>query len=669
MTSAPVLIDQESEPRGALAVHGTVLGPDGRGIGSARVVLDSVPARATVTDARGSFSFDGLIPRSYVVSARSDDAWGMTAVRLTRAAQFATLQLQPGATMVVRVLDSIHGTPIGGARVAFGDMSAMTSGQGDALLRPIPPGWADLEISAPGYATIRKVTIVSAAPGQVVAVRMSAGFSIAGAVVDEHGSPVAGVALHMIDETSAMLAAGRAPARTDEHGRFLLTDIAAGVRRIVAVDADHAVTTSRPLVVGHDLADLTLTLKKGGRLDGRVLDAAGAPVANAVIHIDASDGSYSRRTVSGADGRFTLVGLGRALAYVRAQAALGATEVTGVDLERSTTQSIELRLMRAGVIGGTVVDYGGRPCPGVRVNAVFRGNSSVFDSVAADQDGRFLLGDLPEGEYQLWTGRFSEQHFGLDEVFARTGDRDFLVTRPTFGSIRGEVGLAGSRDPPRDVLVGITGRTIDVDEFYRAVDTGTFVFERVPPGEYDLRLRGPEFVDTQIAIEVAPGQPTQLGTIAVPRGRPVSGRVVDEAGAPISGAQVLAGAVRRGVGNLNLNDPWDLVSDSDGRFTVAGLRDDSRYLLVAIHPRGCSRGVEVSPASDDGGVVTLVASPCGSLAGTVVHGGRPVPHVLVAIGDGCGSIGTVLDGRNLDHLTSLSRGRSRGSGLGTSPSA
>ncbi len=36
---------------------------------------------------------------------------------------------------------------------------------------------------------------------------------------------------------------------------------------------------------------------------------------------------------------------------------------------------------------------------------------------------------------------------------------------------------------------------------------------------------------------------------------------------------------------------------------------------------------------------------------------------------GCGSIATVLDGSNLDHLTSLSLGRGRASGLGISPSA
>ncbi len=44
-------------------------------------------------------------------------------------------------------------------------------------------------------------------------------------------------------------------------------------------------------------------------------------------------------------------------------------------------------------------------------------------------------------------------------------------------------------------------------------------------------------------------------------------------------------------------------------------------------------------------------------------------HFHTLIPDGCGSSGTALDGSNLDHLTNLSVGRSRGSGLGTSPSA
>jgi hypothetical protein len=37
--------------------------------------------------------------------------------------------------------------------------------------------------------------------------------------------------------------------------------------------------------------------------------------------------------------------------------------------------------------------------------------------------------------------------------------------------------------------------------------------------------------------------------------------------------------------------------------------------------------------------------------------------------NGCGSFATLLDGSNLDHLTRVRLGRSRGSGLGTAPSA
>gem|GEM_PF-3901314 len=42
---------------------------------------------------------------------------------------------------------------------------------------------------------------------------------------------------------------------------------------------------------------------------------------------------------------------------------------------------------------------------------------------------------------------------------------------------------------------------------------------------------------------------------------------------------------------------------------------------------------------------------------------------IEAIADGCGSFTAPLDGSNLDHLTSLSIGRERGTGFGTAPSA
>ncbi len=44
-------------------------------------------------------------------------------------------------------------------------------------------------------------------------------------------------------------------------------------------------------------------------------------------------------------------------------------------------------------------------------------------------------------------------------------------------------------------------------------------------------------------------------------------------------------------------------------------------------------------------------------------------HLILVISNGCGSIATAPDGSNLDHLTSLSRGRAVGIGLGTARSA
>ncbi|MDL1873275.1 adenylyl-sulfate kinase [Deltaproteobacteria bacterium PRO3] len=89
-------------------------------------------------------------------------------------------------------------------------------------------------------------------------------------------------------------------------------------------------------------------------------------------------------------------------------------------------------------------------------------------------------------------------------------------------------------------------------------------------------------------------------------------------------------------------------------------------------------GVRKALASEPGSVPVL-AHTAHSLVvagGTIYYAADDGIHWVSEEGgldrlipDGCGSIMTALDGSNVDHLTSLSRGRSRGSGLGTSPSA
>lgn len=631
MTRSPLLFDH-AEPHGSLSLSGTVLREDGRVAAAARVAIDSVPVRITATDSTGHFLFDGLAPRSYVVRATSADSWGIKNVRLTRPVEGMSLRLQRGGSVSVDVFDSSGQKPVAGARVTIEDIFTTTSDRGAAVLQPVKPGWAYIDVSAVGHASLRISTMVSTASTTRVAVRMKRGYLVAGVVMDERGMPVPLASIFVHSDRSAPVAGQTPTAITDENGQFRLPEVPAGVHRLFAVDALHAPATSRPLVVENDLLDVGLIMKGGGHLDGRVLDAMGAPVAHAVIQVDTDEAWYSRQTVSGADGRFTLVGLPRTFLRVRAESPLGASKTEVADLSALDSRSLDLLLLRTGTIAGVVVDDEGRAKADVDVSAIFRLNDSVFSSTTSDKSGQFTLDDLPEGEYVLWAGPSGEQYVSTKEVTARTGDTNVILKKTTYGSVRGEVAIRDASSPPNDVVVTLFGTTVGIQRSDRAINTGAFAFDRLPPDSYQLMLRGPQFVESRFTVKVESNQASELGTIVVSSGRAVSGQVTDGMGVPISDAVLRVGEVRRNVATFR-QDPWQWRTDATGRFTIAGLLEGASYLLVAATNQACSPGVRVPPASGSAANLVVVLQPCGSLFGTVVEAGKPLSGVLVAVGD------------------------------------
>src|SRR4051794_27227185 len=58
----------DTDPEGPLQLDGQVIGPDGKGVGGAKVWLGSVPPRTATSEDDGSFSFDKLVGRTYALS-------------------------------------------------------------------------------------------------------------------------------------------------------------------------------------------------------------------------------------------------------------------------------------------------------------------------------------------------------------------------------------------------------------------------------------------------------------------------------------------------------------------------------------------------------------------------------------------------------------------------
>lgn len=142
-----------------------------------------------------------------------------------------------------------------------------------------------------------------------------------------------------------------------------------------------------------------------------------------------------------------------------------------------------------------------------------------------------------------------------------------------------------------------------------------------------------------VQVPSAPGA-RAAARIELRRGAPVSGLVVDEAGAAIAGARVAA---------RDVSLPWDLpdsrdlaTTDGKGRFTIEAVAAGT-YRFTASHGEhapGSSQPVTVDGSSrvDD---VRIALAAGGIAAGRVVDAaGAPVPWATVRIGAGRGAMRT-----------------------------
>jgi protocatechuate 3,4-dioxygenase beta subunit len=167
------------------------------------------------------------------------------------------------------------------------------------------------------------------------------------------------------------------------------------------------------------------------------------------------------------------------------------------------------------------------------------------------------------------------------------------------GVVRGRVIAADTGLPLRRVTVSLRssgeerGLSTDTDA------AGAFVFEAVPPGRYRLKASKARYVDTPLgarvpggrgsALDVGEGQKIEGLTIALPLAGVIAGRVVDDAGEPVAGAQVMA-VQRKRVSGAPRAAPsmYGGATDDMGMYRLFGLSPGRYYLLV----RGDERHVD-----------------------------------------------------------------------------
>lgn len=651
----------DAEPEGPLRLEGQVLGPGDEPIGGAVVTLQSYPPRTAEAEADGSFYFDKLIGRTYALTARADDlAGGPVAHQLTETSGPVIIRVRQGGVVEVTVLAAATDRPIEGAAVqlrATDAQTATTGADGVARFRGVVSGWLVVAANAPGYGTA-KVPLMM--PGTVGAsltaeLRLEAGFTIAGTVVDDAGKPVgkAQVTAEPAGELIPLTDPRYDGATTGADGRFSITGVSAGKLHVVASHADYAGGSSEVLDLASDISDLELVLERGGVIAGRVVSDGGAPVPWAQVVVraasratDFSGQSQARGGRSEKDGSFEIKGLSRTELELLAATDDASSDVVRVDLTgRDRVDGIEIKLSITGTIAGRVVDGEGEPAADVHVMLIPDWSSGIDSSRFAlrnvqtrttDGGGGFKFGGLEPGTFVLRPMRDTNNAmmWQVGGTKAKTGDSGVELVLLAEGGVKGNV-VSERGDAVKSFSV-----TVGYPPGHPVADAGgAFELTGLAPGKFDLKIRGADFAEKTVSdVVIEPGKTRDVGTIKVAVGRTFTGRVVDASGAPVAGATVAVAKQLVGGGNsitmsaqASLDEAMGLhrsTTDSGGHFRVRGL-GDIELVAAAEHPdKGRSRPIKL-PRELASIESELRLVPTGAVFGVVKKGSSPAPGLQV----------------------------------------
>ncbi|MFW6086122.1 MAG: MSCRAMM family protein [Myxococcota bacterium] len=360
-----------------------------------------------------------------------------------------------------------------------------------------------------------------------------------------------------------------------------------------------------------------------GAVEGEVAPAEALPVVMALAEGDVVAEERANRET----GRFRLeVPPGTYDLVATAEGYVPDDSVRGLEVQRGDTASVEpIVLFRAGTgsVSGRVEPSGAE----ATVSAMQFG--AVIASTGTDEDGGFLLTDLPVGTYELVVSAPGYHRYEADEgVRVREGTTVSLDpitlemrTTPT-GSIEGVVSPAEAGATVTALRDGVPEASTGA-----STDDGGFRIDGLEPGTYDLSVTAPGYGEARVEAVAVEGEAVaDAGEVQlVEPTRLLVGTVVDQdTRAPVPGVEVTVGGESGRTG-------------SDGRFRVADpapgtstLRMERPYYIPA------SRLVTVPEEGTAELELELAAS--GRVSGAVQsEGGTPLADAVVEGGDAAAS--------------------------------
>jgi hypothetical protein len=420
---------------------------------------------------------------------------------------------------------------------------------------------------APGYApSVTDLVPIGTTGVQIV---LSGGASVSGHVVNQDtNDPAAGIPVVFATE---YLLTGQEQT-TDEEGAFQFDNLSAGTHRVAVTEDALVVTTDTrevDLNPGQILESIIVHIRTGGSVAGRIYDSESEMgIAGASIQAYPNDTTVAetKTGTSDASGRYVIEGLRDAAYRVNYQSVKGYPENRSYQDRKEIVASIGQRmdnidfaLSRGLRVAGRVVDQDGRPVE----EASVRGESdqrNFYESTRTDVNGRFELYGISDGmnvEFVARAKGFAYNKMSTTYDAASPAEVEIVLTQEAkiSGTLVDEFG-----NPAGGVNVyAVVGRDWDRRDSNTTSAAGEFIFEGLAPDQYDIKHQPRSgylsYEDPLLeTVTLKEGEhlkglhlklPTQVDS-----GIAIFGRVTNDIGEPVSGADVRAYG-RNGGGSMN----------------------------------------------------------------------------------------------------------------------
>jgi protocatechuate 3,4-dioxygenase beta subunit len=606
-------VDQRLSPGAALRAVAGATAADGRGEQAATTSeggdADAILARAiagptghfelAIGDEHEAVQLVARAPSGFSpvpVAVRRSTAVGGTGVVRSGAWPDAIIDLALGADLEIEAPSGRltiranfsqgalvpSGTPLGVRVVQVGEA-------GFVRIFGLPPGIPLVIESDPdAYAAVRLVAEALRA-GEVRAVRLEAtqGGRFLGRVLDTAGQPLAGARVDVgwPKDPGRELQVLRSEL-TDEDGRFDLDRLPA-VELVGAVRGTGLPTLDfwlPPHGAARTSGGFVLEVGAGTRLSGSALGPDGVPLAGVLLDVTPERSQYVaverevRSATSDANGAFEVRGLEGRRFVVSARTELAdGTTLRGLAREVEAGVPVVVHLTPTATLRVVARDRAGAPVTELDVEG------SLSDQLSSGQepgqtvalsltspDGNYDVVDLYPGEWRFaFEPRALAPVTDVDVVVpARTALAiDFELAASVFGRVVDPDGrpIAGGRVTAWATRPEGLSYRLSASEATLTDADGRFELRRLRPGKLHLAARHPDFArSTWRELELGAGERLNDLELAVRRGATITGRVLDENGAPLVDRLVLLHAVEAW-------DPVRLRTDEDGRFEIGGL--------------------------------------------------------------------------------------------------